>query len=354
MSVGTADMVVAANGTLLYVIAGRSATRAERYQPVWVTRTGVTTPIDSGWTLRLQGGCCTFDGGFAFSPDGRHLALNAWRKGASGDIVVKQLDRAPLALTPLTFSADQWSPVWSTDGQAVVYALGTGVSVNERGTPLVRRRADGTGALDTLLAPVRGREIFEVETTRDSAQFILSVKSPGRQRDIVLARRGGTTDTPLAADSAFDEVFPALSPDGRWLAYASNESGLYEVYVRPFPNVNAQRMKVSQSGGTEPRWGHSGRELFFRNGTGALVASTVVRAATLTLGVQRVLFEGREFYTIPGQGARSYDVAPGDQRFAFMRPIAPTGPAGPPTMDKLVLVTNWGAEVQLKLGGKSP
>ena len=74
----------------------------------------------------------------------------------------------------------------------------------------------------------------------------------------------------------------------------------------------------------------------------------------MTLGVQRVLFEGREFYTIPGQGARSYDVAPGDQRFAFMRPIAPTGPAGPPPMDKLVLVTNWGAEVQLKLGRKSP
>ncbi len=354
MSVGTADMVVAANGTLLYVIAGSAATKVERYQPMWVTRTGVTTPIDSGWTVRLHGGCCTFDGGFALSPDGRRLALNAWRKEDSGDILVKQLDRAPFTLTPLTFTADQWSPVWTADGQAVVYALGTGVNVNERGTPLVRRRADGTGTLDTLLPPVHGREIYEVVPTRDSAQFILVVKSVGGRRSILLGRRGDTITVPLAADSAFDEVFPALSPDGRWLAYASNESGRFEVYVRPFPNVNAQRVQVSQAGGTEPRWAHSGRELFFRNGRGALVAAAVVPAATFALGAQRVLFEGRELYSIPREGARSYDVAPGDQRFAFMRPIWPTGAAGPPPMDKLVLVTNWGAEVQAKLAGQTP
>ncbi len=156
------------------------------------------------------------------------------------------------------------------------------------------------------------------------------------------------------ADSTFAEVFPAVSPDGRWLAYASNETGHFEVYVRPFPDVNAIRVQVSQAGGTEPRWAHSGRELFFRNATGALVAATVVPAATFTQGAQAVLFEGSQFLSVASQDARSYDVAPGDRRFVFMRPVVPTAAEGPPAADKLVQVTNWGAEVQAKLAGKAP
>ena len=72
---------------------------------------------------------------------------------------------------------------------------------------------------------------------------------------IVLARRGDTTSTPLMADPDFDEVFPALSPDGRWLAHASNKTKKFEVYVRPFPDVNSRRWRVSQVGGTEPAIG---------------------------------------------------------------------------------------------------
>jgi eukaryotic-like serine/threonine-protein kinase len=217
---------------------------------------------------------------------------------------------------------------------------------------LVRRRADGTGAVDTLLPP-RTRSIIEVVAARDTTQFILRFDINGAERDIVLAHRGDTTTTPLMADAGFAEVYPALSPDGRWLAYASNETGHFEVYVRPFPDVNSRRVQVSQAGGTEPRWAQSGRELFFRNAARALVAATVVPAATFTLGAQTVLFGGSQFYYDPGESARSYDVAPDGQRFVFMRTVVPTGPAAVP-LDKLVEVTNWATEVQARLAGRGP
>jgi hypothetical protein len=346
-----ADMAVSANGTLIYV-AGTASRPAERYQPVWVTRSGVATAIDTGWTIPLNAGGCTCDGGLALSPDGRRLALNVLRSGPDGDIYIKQLDAAPFALTPLTFKSDNYNAAWTADGRSVLYVGAQGN--NAPGSSLFRRRADGTGAVDTLVRSVGGRDMIEVVPTRDTTQFILRLILSGPHRDIVLARRGDTASTPLMADSTFAEVFPALSPDGRWLAYASNESGHYEVYVRPFPDVNARRIQVSQAGGSEPRWAHSGRELFFRNGTGALVAATVVPAATFTLGAQAVLFEGSQFHTVGNQSARSYDVAPGDQRFVFMRKVVPTGPAGALAADKLVQVTNWAAEVQAKLKGKAP
>jgi eukaryotic-like serine/threonine-protein kinase len=340
-----ADIAVSANGTLIYV-AGGATTTAPRYQPVWVTRTGVATPVDTGWSVPLLGGC-TCDGALALSPDGRRLALSVSReKSADGDIYVKQLDAVPFALTPLTFTNDGLSPVWTSDGRSVVYSEGKG---NDQITSLLQRRADGTGAVDTLI-PARARSIIEVVPTRDTTQFILGVG-----RGIVLAHRGDTATTPLMAHPGFAEINPALSPDGRWLAYASNETGRFEVYVRPFPAVNARRVQVSQAGGTEPRWAHSGRELFFRNGAHALVAAAVLPAATFSLGGQTVLFDGSPFYFAGTELARSYDVAPGDQRFVFMRTVVPTGPSGPAAApDKLVEVTNWATEVQTKLAGRGP
>ncbi len=352
----TADIAVSANGTMMYVAGAIVAREVFRYQPVWVTRTGTTTPIDTAWTVPLDGGSCTCDGAFALSPDGRRLALVIWRESVNSDINIKQLDQVPFALTPLTFAGDNWSPAWTADGRSVVYAGAAGD--NKPGTSLLRRRTDGTGAVDTLL-PASGVSFAEVVPTHDTATFILRKQTrSASRRDIVLARRGDTTTTPLIADSTFNEIFPALSPDGRWLAYASNETqGRYEVYVRPFPDVNSRRVQVSQGGGTEPRWAHSGRELFFRNAAGALVSATVVPAATFTQGSQSVLFEGSQFLRVHDEQSRSYDVAPGDQRFVFMREVVPaasTGPTGPPPMDRLVQVTNWAAEVQAKLAGKVP
>ena len=345
----TADIAVSAGGTMIYVV-GQAAAPTVRYQPVWVTRSGASTPIDTGWTIPISQDC-TCSGGLTLSPDGRRLALSVERvaRSGDGDVFVKQLDAMPFALMPLTFAGDGSSPVWTADGRSIVYSEDKGG--NDPLTSLLRRRADGTGGVDTLLPP-RARAIIEVAMTRDSARFILRYDINGSKRDIVLAHRGDTTTTPLMADQGYSEIFPALSPDGRWLAYASNESGRFEVYVRPFPDVNARRVQVSQSGGREPRWAHSGHELFYRNGAGAFVSASVVPAASFTLGTQTILFDAAPFYY--GESSRSYDVAPGDQKFVFLQKALAKKASGAAAMDKLVEVTNWAAEVRAKLEGKAP
>lgn len=257
------------------------------------------------------------------------------------DIWIRQLDRPPFTLTKLTYESNNANPAWTLDGRAVVYSNGGAAP-----GLLLRRHADGSGPVDTLLS--HRRALTEVAPMRDTAQFVVRFLIPP-SRDIALVRRGDTSVTPLAALPSATEVGPALSPDGRWLAYESDESGRFEVYVRPFPNVASGRWQVSQTGGTAPVWAHSGRELFYRNGANAMVAAAVLPGATFTLGGQTVLFDAGQF---AGNGFTVYyDVAPDDKRFIFLRAAREAGAASAIT---LVQITNWAAEVRAKLGGHEP
>jgi len=111
----------------------------------------------------------------------------------------------------------------------------------------------------------------------------------------------------------FNETAPALSPDGRWLAYQSTETGRAEVYVRPYPELGA-RIAISLQGGTEPVWAHSGRELFYRSGD-SLIVATVTTGATLTVTGRKTLFVGPY---LTGGSFREYDVMPDDQHFIML------------------------------------
>ena len=108
-----------------------------------------------------------------------------------------------------------------------------------------------------------------------------------------------------------------MSPDGRWLAYGSNESGRWHVYVRPFPNTNDGTWQVSTDGGQEPVWAQSGRELFYRRGQN-LMSVEVLPGATFVTGERRVLFSTRGIYRSSFQH-QSYDVTPDEQRFVMIR-----------------------------------
>jgi hypothetical protein len=325
-----ADMALAPTGTLLYVAGAASAgTPAEA---VWVSRAGLATPMDPTW-----GFTPAVNGGIALSPDGTRLAI-ALRNAGTDDVWVKQLDRGPL--TRLTFAGNNARPVWSADGRALYYIS----SVEGRNADVYARPADGTG--QEALVFGLDRPVWEVLAPGPPADTTRILVRPGAppSRDLLIAsRRGDTTGTALLADPGYDEVSPTVAPDGRWLAYASNESGRYEIYARPYPDVGSGRWQVSRSGGTEPLWARSGRELFFRAGDGTLVAAEVRPGTIFTLGEQRQLFNAGGY--LSNNTHRAYAITPDGSRFAFMRFTgqAASGPAN------VVLVENWFTELSARV-----
>jgi eukaryotic-like serine/threonine-protein kinase len=329
---GNFAMALSRNGTLLY----EPAVEGMPAQAVWVTREGRVTPVDSAWSIPASSD-------LSLSPDGRRVAV-AIESGSSSDIWIKELDKG--AITRLTFDDDAQWPTWTDGGRSVLYssqpaAVGKGLF------QLKRRRADGTDSAETLLRT--NRDLSGIWPLRDTMQLLLRFGAPPT-RDIYLATRGAvgkeSSVVALLASDKHEEVAMTLSPDERWLAYASDESGRFEVYVRPFPGVSSGRWQVSLSGGRAPRWAPSGRELFFRNLTNDLVAVPVSQGASLVLGERRTLFRLDGFPLNPMQ--TGYDVAP-DGRFLYLRQNG-TGNSAPSTT--VILVQNWLVEVRPRMKGQ--
>ncbi|MBK8006003.1 MAG: PD40 domain-containing protein [Gemmatimonadetes bacterium] len=148
----------------------------------------------------------------------------------------------------------------------------------------------------------------------------------------------------------YDEEAIAVSPDGRWLAYESNETGRTEVFLRPFPNTNAGKWQVSNDGGVSPLWSRNGRELYYVSSTNHLKAVTVAVAAGAEprLGEPVSLFPlGDRLYMSQSEFYTPYDVA-ADGRFLMARLVTPTASAELP----LIVVEGWLAELRQKLGGR--
>ena len=325
---GRADMQLGADGTLLYV-EGSATVAGTPAEAVWVTRDGAATPVQAGWSFIPSS-----NPGIAFSPDGRRLALSVRANGAE-DIWVKELGGGPM--TRLTFARTNIRPEWTADGRSIMYLSREGSGSEE----LRIRAADGTGGERTLLHVQR--RVFEVLRTQDTTRLIVRF-SAQPSRDIFLFERGDTVPRPLLAES-YHEDEPALSPDGRWLAYSSNESGRYEIYVRPFPAVDQGRWQVSREGGTEPRWSRSGRELFYRGARDDLMAAAVVPGTAFVTREVRTLFSVAAF--IRGAQHPYYAVAPDDRRFLFIRSLGGTEAGGPAYV---TIVDNWLAELRAGTG----
>jgi serine/threonine-protein kinase len=149
---------------------------------------------------------------------------------------------------------------------------------------------------------------------------------------------------PLVA-TPYDEEAIALSPDGRWLAYESNETGRTEVFLRPFPATDSGKWQVSNDGSAAPLWARNGRELFYVNANRDLMAVTVAPGAELRLGEPHRLFHlGDDLYLTPNEYYTPFDVAP-DGRFIMARSLAPAGAVELP----LVVVENWFGELRRKV-----
>jgi len=158
------------------------------------------------------------------------------------------------------------------------------------------------------------------------------------------ARRTGTDSSIVLVATPAYETSPALSPDGRWLAYVSNESGQAEVYVRPFPNSGDGRWQISAQGGMEPVWARSGRELFYRTtGTPAQqMVMEITPGPTFVPGVRKTLFPLPRY--LMGSSHPQYAITPDDRRFVMVRFT------GPDRTDRLVVVEGFFEELRARAG----
>jgi Tol biopolymer transport system component len=309
-------------GTLIYMTLSQSSAR----ELVWVTRDGAASPVDQSWKV---GGTIT---NFSLSPNGRSIALDVLR-AAGADVWVKQIPGGPFSRITFGDTA-AFRPTWMPDGGSVMYLLDRG---DGGGVPAVRR-ADGVGAQRRLLPPKYANG--QAFASADGKWLIVrSVLAEAGNGDILAAHIGDSVLTPLVATSA-REVTPALSPDGKFLAYASDESGTNEVFVRPFPDVATARWQVSTSGGSAPLWSHSGKELFFRNGHNDLQVAQVSESPTFTVGAQKPLFPLAPFTF--GGPAQQYAISPDDKRFLMLRETA----AG--ELGTLIVSEHWFEELKAR------
>ncbi len=321
-------------GTVGYFSGG--ATGQQVAEAVWVTRDGKTTPVDTTWEFDPSA-----NAGWSLSPDGKRLAIKL-NTEAGQHIWVKQLDAGPRSR--LTFdSAPHVRPHWLPDGRTVSY-------VSARGQPpqqnLYVRRGDGTGP-ESLKVKL-DRDIWEAAWSRDGKWLVLrtgGVAGTTGERDVYVMQLGvDSAPRPLLASQA-DEKAIALSPDGRWLAYESNETGRDEVHVRPFPNVDDGKWQVSINGGVLPLWAHNGKELFYRDEANQMLTSAqVTSTGSFDVTSRRPLFKlGLEL--ILSVNYTPFDVSPDDQRFLMTRVRQAAQVAGPPP---LILIENWFEELKAK------
>ena len=171
---------------------------------------------------------------------------------------------------------------------------------------------------------------------------------------MVLALDGDQTETEPLIQTPFSEITADISPDGRWIAYDSDESGQREIYVRPFPNVSGGRFPISSGGGSRPVWSRDGGELFYMRpqGTGVAIMSVRVRAGeTWGADPPTTLFEGPYFYNDTPNALgemRTFDVSPDGQRFLLMKDVtSETDAETPPSQINIVL--NWFEELKARV-----
>jgi eukaryotic-like serine/threonine-protein kinase len=294
-------------GTLIYLSGDVNSSFSSWVEPVWVTRSGDATPVDPGWTINPP---LNF---FAMrlSPDGTRVAVTHRLEG-NQDVWIKQLPDGPFDRLTFDDGIDRY-PDWTPDGQYVTY----GTAVDGAQFALMRIRADGAGSPELLVPPGR---TAQGHWGPDGQWMVFRTGDAGGEgfRDVVMLRPGvDSVAIPVSASQDFREQDPVISPDGKWLAYTSDESGRLEVYVRPFPDVDSGKVRVSVAGGMSPTWAHGGGEIFFINEQ-SLVSAEFSTESGFSVTQRQTLFQVPSDIMI-GERTDYYAVSPDDQRFMFAR-----------------------------------
>ncbi|HEX6315216.1 MAG TPA: protein kinase [Gemmatimonadaceae bacterium] len=317
---GGMNAVVAADGTLAYVLGTVEGTPRTL---VWVDRQGHETPIPAPPRPYLLP---------ALSPDGTRVAV--FVNDQQRDLWLWDLRRTTLTRLTSTAGVDVVQ-VWTPDSRRLIF---TSERAGVRN--LFWQAADGAGAVERLTESPDTQ--YPTGVSPDGRRLIFTDESPTAANDVMAIELDATRRVTPLVQSPFNEQNGTVSPDGRWLAYEANDSGRFEIYVRPFPEVNSGRWQVSTTGGTRPIWARSGQELVYVSPTGALMGVEVARgpswaATTPTLVVKEGYFTNLNWW------GRSYDISPDGQRFLMIKEGGADGTAAPAS---IIVVQHWVEELK--------
>jgi serine/threonine-protein kinase len=325
---GAPQYAVSNSGTLIYLLWTADASASRNL--VWVDRNGreepLGTPSNRYSHLRI-------------SPDGTRVAVCYWHEGGGMDTYIWNLARK--TLTRLTFDpAEEDFPLWTRDGKRIAF-----FSAREGNSGIYLKSADGAGS-DELISPRKGSYDFPGSWSGDGKTLLID-EIDNRTMRIGALSMEKEREGKLLLQGKYMYAQPRISPDGRWLAYTSNESARNEIYVRPYPEVESGKWQVSTNGGDSALWSPDGRELFYRNGDEVLVVP-VRTGQAFNNDSPRTLF--REAYRAANhtQGTLElspWDIHPDGKRFLMMKNIGSTG-GGP---RKINIVFNWTEELKQRV-----
>lgn len=312
---GIVQCAISEQGTLIYAPGGPEH---ENTRLVWTDRNGIIeSTVDSSRVIT----------GVALAPDRQRIALEVG--GANNHIWVYASNR----MIQLTTTGNNLQPTWTLDGERLLFhPSDAGGGISSRSLDLSQQPQKLTGPEGLT---------FPSSFSPDGESLLFVTIQPGTRSDIHVLEIDTGVITEFCSTPATD-VFPGFSPDGDWVAYSSNESGRYEVYVRSFPDAS-NMIKVSIDGGTEPLWSPDGKRLFYVNSSEFMVVDVETRP-TFTCGIPSKMFEHQDFQST--DRVRSYQYDPDGDRFLLVLSQFQR------TMDRLNIVNNWFEELHQLPGGR--
>jgi eukaryotic-like serine/threonine-protein kinase len=313
---GAVHFDVAADGTLAYIPGGSGAYQRRL---VWADRSGNLQP------LNLPPGQYN---DIRISPDGSRVLMLLGSSG-SGDVWVYDFARA--TPTRLTFNSVNASPAWFADGNSILYSE---IQNSGNNTTVLRKPADGSR--DAEAVATFADTAYVKAIAKDGTAAILDSQINTYRADIIRLALGQGTQVSGVVNTPFNDYAAALSVDGRWLAYQSNEGVRPEIYVRDLSGSGG-RWQISTEGGEEPHWSADGRELYYRNNDQFMSVAVETRTA-FQAGTPRRLFNG--IYNLRSNSGVSYDVDPKGGRFLMIRPAEDI------TAPQVRVVVNWDHELR--------
>jgi serine/threonine protein kinase/Tol biopolymer transport system component len=311
---GAVNAAIAEDGTLAYVPSDAAAVARTL---VWVDRTGREEEIPAPPRAYLYP---------RLSPDATRIAVESWDEDR--DIWIWNIARQ--TLTRVTDNPDRDGfPIWTTDGRRIIFGSAHNVSTN-----LFWRAAESGDSPVRLTDSAKIQ--FPYSVSPDGARLLFREDDTSSGLDIDILDLENSSVTVPFIRTPFNEVNAEFSPDGRWVAYQSNESGQEEIYVRPFAD-GGTRWQISTMGGTRPVWARSGRELFYL-ATDGIYAVPIGSGSSFAAGRPALLIKRRYFATTAFLG-RTYDVAADGQRFLMVKPASAT------EVPQIIVASNWLVQV---------